>query len=134
MGLLDNIQRLHSGMDYHLARQNLLTANLSQLDTPGFRPLDLERVRGEGFGGVLHVELRRTSAGHLSGHNPTGASQVGRVVVDSTAIPGPDGNAVSVDREAVKIASNQIRYDALAGLVASSLSGLQWAANDGRTG
>jgi len=39
-----------------------------------------------------------------------------------------------VDREAAKIAANQVRYDALASLVSGELSGLSWAANDGRAG
>ena len=47
---------------------------------------------------------------------------------------GFDGNAVSVDREAVKIAANQLRYDTLAVLASQELDGLGWAANDGRAG
>jgi flagellar basal body rod protein FlgB len=39
---------------------------------------------------------------------------------------------VSVDREAVKIAANQLRYDTLAVLASQTLNGLAWAANDGR--
>jgi flagellar basal body rod protein FlgB len=41
---------------------------------------------------------------------------------------------VNVDREAVKIASNQLRYDAMAQLTQSALANLLWAANDGRGG
>jgi hypothetical protein len=34
----------------------------------------------------------------------------------------------------VKISSNQMRYDMLAQLASSELSGLEWAANDGKAG
>lgn len=129
MGLLDHIQGLHAGMDYHLARHNVLTANLTQVDTPGYRPLDLARVSP--FQGQLRVELARTASGHLAGRAPA-APATARLIPDPTAPAGADGNAVSVDREAVKIASNQLRYDALATLVSASLSGLAWAASDGR--
>jgi flagellar basal body rod protein FlgB len=52
----------------------------------------------------------------------------------SASASGADGNKVSLDREAVKIATNQLRYDTLASLVQNELSGLAWAANDGKGG
>jgi flagellar basal body rod protein FlgB len=57
-------------------------------------------------------------------------------VVEDASVQGTssDGNAVSLDREAVKIAANQMRYDAIASLTQNELSGLVWAANDGRGG
>jgi flagellar basal body rod protein FlgB len=45
---------------------------------------------------------------------------------------GADGNSVSLDREAVKIASNNIRYDAVSSMVAGRLESLLWAARDAR--
>ncbi len=55
------------------------------------------------------------------------------MVEDASAqAAGSDGNAVSLDREAVKIATNQLRYDTVASLTQNELSGLVWAANDGR--
>jgi flagellar basal body rod protein FlgB len=52
--------------------------------------------------------------------------------IDPNAPVGPDGNSVSLDREAVKIASNTLRYDALSGMIRGKLNGLQWAAQGGR--
>ena len=37
-----------------------------------------------------------------------------------------------LDREAVKIASNQMRYDMIAQLASSQLAGLSWAVSDGK--
>jgi flagellar basal-body rod protein FlgB len=131
MRILATVERLNAGLDYHLARHNLLTANLAHVDTPGFRPLDLQRTGG--FEGALHVALQTTEPGHIGG---SGQSSEGfRVVKDpSVSASGTDGNSVSLDREAVKIATNQLRYDTLASLVQNELSGLAWAANDGKTG
>lgn len=128
MDLLKGVGRLHAALDYHLARHNVLAANLSHLDTPNFRPQDLQRA-GE-FKGAMRVALEATAPGHLGGASSAG--EVGRLVEDRHATVGQDGNAVSVDREAVKIASNQVRYDALAQLTSGELSGLVWAVNDGR--
>ncbi|HEX7664935.1 MAG TPA: flagellar basal body rod protein FlgB [Polyangiaceae bacterium] len=127
MALLDGIDRLHQALDYHLQRQNLLVANLSHVDTPGYKPLDLER--GASFHGQLQQALATTEAGHMGGAE---SGSHFKVVEDPGASPGLDGNGVSVDREAVKIAANHVRYEALAGLVQGSLSSLEWAANDGK--
>ena len=133
MGLLDAVDRLHAGLDYHLARHNLLTSNLAHLDTPNYRPLDLERGQSS-FEGAMHVALTATDPGHLGGAaSPTGGeAHPWKTIVDPTATPGADGNAVSIDREAAKVAANQVRYSALASLVSGELSGLAWAASDGR--
>jgi flagellar basal-body rod protein FlgB len=135
MGLLDSVEALQAGLDYTAARHNLLTANLAHADTPGYKPLDLER--GQTFAGALHAALATTEAGHIgsASASPGGApgGESWKVVEDASAqATGNDGNAVSLDREAVKIASNQLRYDALASLVQNELAGLEWAANDGK--
>jgi flagellar basal-body rod protein FlgB len=130
MGILDTAERIHQGLDYHLQRHNLLTSNLAHIDTPGYRPLDL--ARGPSFAAELDSAMAVTDPGHLTG--PGGTSERFEVVQDNTAPAGFDGNAVSVDREAVKIAANQLRYDTLAVLASQELDGLGWAANDGRAG
>jgi flagellar basal-body rod protein FlgB len=130
MSLLDGVSELRAGLDYHLARQNLLTANLAHVDTPGFQPLDLVRTDTQ-FGAVMHAELSRTEPGHL-GAAATGSAASYHVQADPDVAASMDGNGVSIDREAVKIAANNIRYDTLSTLVTSELSGLEWAANDGR--
>jgi flagellar basal-body rod protein FlgB len=128
MPFVDSVDRLKQALDYHLERHNLLTANLAHVDTPGYRPLDLER-RTE-FRGVLHAAIVATDPRHIG----ASADKPWRVEVDPNCPPGEDGNAVSIDREAVKIATNNLRYEAIGTLVADQLSNLEWAANDGRGG
>jgi flagellar basal-body rod protein FlgB len=129
MKLLDSVERLRAGLDYHFARHNLLTSNLAHVDTPGYKPKDLERRPA--FEGALTTALRATDPHHFG----VAASDPGfRVIDDRGATPGLDGNAVSIDREAAKIAANGIRYDAISTLVAGQLSSILWAANDGRSG
>jgi flagellar basal-body rod protein FlgB len=131
MRIFDSIEQLRGGLDYHLARHNLLVANLGQADTPGFKPMDLERTSPASFEGVLHTAIQATQPGHISAPHTATTGETWRVVQDPGAA-GNDGNSVSLDREAVKIASNQLRYDTLASLVQNQLSGLAWAANDGK--
>ena len=127
MALFDGVDRIRVSLDYHLARQNVLTANLAHVDTPGFRPLDLER---RSFKDALDAALEGDQSGHIHTHK----RDAYRVVVDPSASPGLDGNGVSLDREAVKSAANQLRYDAVASLARGELSSLMWAATDARNG
>ena len=126
--LLDGVERLRTGLDYHLQRHNVLVSNLAQAETPGYRPVDLTR---NDFDEKMSVALQASDPSHLS----AGTTDQGfRIVEDTEAKAGADGNAVDIDREAVKISTNQMRYDMLAQLASSELSGLEWAANDGRSG
>ena len=129
MALIDGVEKLKTGLDYHLQRHNLLASNLAHLDTPGYTPVDLQRGK---FEGALHVALDTTHGAHLQGTTHT--EQGFKVVSDPKAGGGADGNAVDLDQQTVKIASNQLRYDMIAQLASSELSGLEWAANDGRSG
>lgn len=129
MKIFGNVQGLVEGLDYHMARHNLLAANLANVDTPGFRARDLERTQS--FGGALDVELASTSEGHLHGstHGPGT-----KITVDRTTPADADGNAVSLDREAVKISTNHMRYETIGTLTTAELSRIAWAAADGRGG
>ncbi|AKU94676.1 Flagellar basal-body rod protein FlgB [Labilithrix luteola] len=130
MSLLDSVERLRTGLDYHLARHNVLVSNLAQADTPEYRPLDLARTE---FQGAMNVALTATNSGHIGA--PAGSSTAHfDVIKDPTAKAGADGNAVDIDREAVKISTNQMRYDMVAQLASSELATLEWAAADGRGG
>ncbi|HMR73584.1 MAG TPA: flagellar basal body rod protein FlgB [Polyangiaceae bacterium] len=124
-----SIGPLNSAMGYHLERHNVLSSNLAHVDTPGYRPKDLSRV--EGFDSVLGVALRRTSERHMVGGDAAGPT-VGRVFDDSTAGAGNDGNYVSIDREASKVAANHLRYDVISTIVQAELRQLRFAAGDGR--
>jgi flagellar basal-body rod protein FlgB len=128
MSLFGSVEQIRAGLDYHLARQNLLTANLAHVDTPGFHPQDLERHAP--FEGALQVALQATDPGHFGA--PAQPDQGFRVIEDKGASPGLDGNGVSLDREAAKLAANNIRYETLATLAGGQLSDLLWAAKDGQ--
>lgn len=125
MRIFDTIQRLHDSLDYHAARHNVLTANLAHIDTPGYRPLELERT----FHNTLQAEMK--APGHIAVGSARGS---GRVIEDPSMAEGGDGNRVNLDREAVKVAANNIRYDVVSTLVSGALSSLSWAASDGRNG
>ncbi len=131
--LFAGIDRLNGTLDYHLERQNVLVSNIAHVDTPGYVPKDLARIDSmvADFQGQFNVAMTRTAGNHLDDPTSPGLFQ-GRTFEDPAASPGNDGNYVSLDREAAKVASNQVRYEVISQLVAGELDGLRFAANDGK--
>jgi len=62
-----SVDPLRAALDYHLDRQNVLASNVAHVDTPGYRPNDLERVDQTGFTAALGLAMTRTNENHLVG-------------------------------------------------------------------
>jgi len=113
-------------LDYHQSRHAILVSNVAHAETPGYVPRDLRREPT--FSSSLGVALQRTAEGHMS------LSEIdipeGMVTAERDGA-GLDGNGVSLDREAAKLAANQSRYDVVATLLSAEMRMLAFAANDG---
>jgi flagellar basal-body rod protein FlgB len=117
------IDALEHAMTFHRERHAVLAGNIANLDTPGYRPLDLARPTEA-----------TTSAPAVTdpSHIPVAeSSQVTRTFDDGGAFQGPDGNAVQLERELAKIDANRARYSAASELVSRRLAMLRYAAGDG---
>ena len=130
-GVFSSVDPLRAALDYHLDRQNVLASNVAHVDTPGYKPHDLERIDQSGFTAVLGTALHRTNERHMIG-GALEAMPNGRVFEDLSAGVGNDGNYVSIDREAAKLAANQLRYDTVSAIVSAELRQLSFAASDGK--
>jgi flagellar basal-body rod protein FlgB len=127
MKILTHVDRLETGLDYHLARHNVLASNLANVDTPQYKARDLERV--ESFDAALATAMAKTDARHLGAG---GSAATTRVTVDESTPADADGNSVSLDREVVKISSNHLRYETVSTLASAELASIAWAVQDGR--
>ena len=121
------MQALKTRMHYHQSRQKVLAENVSNADSPGFRPSDLKPPAiGQVQGGVA---LARTSAGHIG---PSGQ----RNGFDGTKAPRfevtPNGNAVNLEDEMLKVAQNQSDYQLAASLYSKGLGLMKIAIGKGR--
>jgi flagellar basal-body rod protein FlgB len=104
----DDIDRLEQAMTFHRERHAVLAGNVANVDTPGYQPLDLERIDPLAAGPL------RT-----------------RAFADPDGSVGPDGNAVSLERELAKIDANRVRYGVSSELVSRRFAILRYAASDG---
>jgi flagellar basal-body rod protein FlgB len=97
IGLLDLAERRLAWVDQ---RQSVLAQNIANANTPGYQPHDL-RPFAETLAGATGVTLARTQPYHLSG---TTGGQSPTETVDRQNARSPDGNAVSLDDQLVKLA------------------------------
>jgi flagellar basal-body rod protein FlgB len=126
--LFSSVNFYHQSLDYHLERHNVVASNVAHVDTPGYRPVDLERV--ESFDAMLRVSMRKTDQAHMMAAG--GEPIAGRVFEDIAAGAGNDLNYVSLDREAAKLAANQLRFDTVSAITRATLKQLSYAANDAK--
>ena len=120
---LSTIDTLQSALTYHRERHTVLAGNVANLDTPGYRPVDLQRRTADDPGAVAI-----THQGHLAA---PATSDFVSSFDDGGALQGSDGNAVTLEREMSKIDANRARYATSAELVSRRLAVLRYAAGDG---
>ena len=116
---------LKTRMGWHQERQRLLSENVANADTPKFRPRDLTQPQFGKEPTIAGVQLNRTSVSHITASASSGSSfgtaQAGGYDVR------PSGNAVNLEDEMLKVASNQMDYQAATILYSRSLGLLKTA-------
>lgn len=119
-GPLAGIDRLAQHLRFHGRRQQIIAANLANIDTPGYRSREL--VFEETLVQTLDADGARSQA----------MSHDDQLVVADDETPDQDGNTVSLERQLAKMTSNNLRYRGLAEVLSRKLGMLKYAASDGQ--
>jgi flagellar basal-body rod protein FlgB len=106
---------LSHALDLTSQRQSLVSQNVANIDTPGYKTRDIDFRR----------ELQRALADEPL---PEAAPVVREV---SGLIERPDGNNVSLDRESLLMAQNQLAFQVDVQLLRAEFNRLQQAINGG---
>ena len=111
---------LRSRMQWHQERQRLLSENVANSDTPNYRPRDLAPLQFNRLTPTLtSIGLNRTEVGHIASSEATpGQFQTSRFGGYEVR---PAGNAVNLEDEMIKVAANQMDYQAATTLYTRSL-------------
>jgi flagellar basal-body rod protein FlgB len=124
------LSALRTKMQWHQERQRVLAENVSNANTPNFRPTDLVEPKFDSKGtdmggGMSSLGMMRTSASHLSvtGAGPSFRGDGGR----SGFLTKPAGNAVNLEDQMLKVSANQMDYAAATSLYTRSLGLLKTA-------
>ena len=105
---------IQGALDLRFRRQEMLSSNLANLDTPNYQPKDLE------FEGALrtirnnqndHVAIQKTDNQHRGTGNALYNGD-DAVVERPDILNSVDGNGVDLDREMARFADNSMRYSA----------------------
>jgi flagellar basal-body rod protein FlgB len=124
---------LRTRMQWHQERQKVLAENVSNADTPKFQPRDLKpldfgREPQAGTGGAT-LKLATTDPSHLAGSAGTSSFATNP---NTKYDVRPAGNAVNLEDEMMKVAQNQMDYQAAISLYSRSM-GLIRTALSGKT-
>jgi flagellar basal-body rod protein FlgB len=104
-----NLQRY---MDLLSARQKLVTSNIANADTPGYKTKDID------------FQFEFTSL--VNGQQP-------QTIQPETTVVNPDGNNVDIDRETRMLAENAMRFNVASTLVRFQLKQVRAAIEEGKS-
>ena len=122
---------LRTRMQWHQERQRVLAENVANADTPNFRPHDLTQPKFDRPAqGAAHVALARTDASHITGSTGGSGSRFESGEQSGTEIR-PAGNAVSLEEEMIKVAANQMDFQAATAVYTRSLGLIKMAIGRG---
>ena len=113
---------LRTKMHWHQERQRLLAENVANADTPRFAPRDLVPLNFDQTRAPLgSLTLARTNPGHV-GESAGGGSSRFHLNRKSDFESRPSGNAVGLEDEMLKVASNAMDYQAATALYTRGLT------------
>ena len=102
-------------LDATAERHEALAANIANIETPGYKRVDLSKSFSEAF------------AAHVRAGEATGIPQASIEEDPNATTQRKDGNNVQIDKELMAMSSNSLQYDTLTEFVSSSLKQLQMA-------
>jgi flagellar basal-body rod protein FlgB len=110
------LAKLERFLDVSVFRHSLISSNLANIDTPGYRTVDVD------FNGELH---RATGDLEYAVFQPMARSVQG-------LLERPDGNNVSLERETLLLARTQLGFNAGVQLMRAEFRRLSLAINEGK--
>jgi flagellar basal-body rod protein FlgB len=127
------LSALRTKMQWHQERQRVLSENVSNSDTPNFKPRDLIEPKfdstGAGAGSMGSMAMMRTSAAHIAPSG--GGGQSFAQDRKGSFQTRPAGNAVNLEDQMLKVSANQMDYAAVTSLYSKSLHLLKTAIGKG---
>ncbi len=127
------LSALRTKMQWHQERQRVLAENISNSDTPNFKPSDLVEPKfdsngSSAAGSMGALAMMRTTGSHIAA---SGGAQTFNSDGKSGFETRPAGNAVNLEDEMLKVSANQMDYAAVTSLYSKSLHLLKTAIGKG---
>jgi flagellar basal-body rod protein FlgB len=113
------LQSLRLAMDDAALRQQAISSNIANVNTPGYQRMDVSSSFQQAFSDALN----RLSNGESVSDMPDQS-------IETAAVQGParpDGNTVQIEQEMVGMAQNSARYEFAGQLLAQNFHGIKYA-------
>lgn len=131
------LRKLISGQtEYLQARHAVLSGNLANADTPGYKPQDIKapdfaKLIDRATNKRMPIDLSRTNDSHIQG------SALRQIDADAKKVGGyeisPTGNAVVIEEQAQKLQETRLQYELTTGIYAKIKGMRQIALGNGGT-
>ncbi len=131
-GLIDpTMQALSQNLNLRLQNQNVISANIANADTPGFKAkaMSFENAMRDALDISDNLKLEVTDGAHIGSHGPE--SVQGDVYNDPNGVESLDGNTVDRASEMAKMKENQILYNASIETLRKKLGMLEYGITEG---
>jgi flagellar basal-body rod protein FlgB len=131
-GLFDNtISALNQNLNLRLENQNVISSNVANADTPGFKSkaVSFEHAMRDAMNTQEGIKLEATDPDHFGSRGPEGV--VADVYEDPNGIESLDGNTVDRANEMAKMKENEILYNASIEALRKKLGMLEYGISEG---
>ena len=126
-----SIGALNTSMNLRLINQNVVTSNIANADTPGYKAktMEFEGALRDALGVGGRLAPTDTNSKHIV-HRSTDSVDA-EIYDDPNGVESLDGNTVDRASEMSKMAENQILFDASAEMLKRKLGMLKYAVSEG---
>ena len=128
---------LRQRMSWLNERQNILSQNVANADTPRFTARDIKQIEFDdilqGSGGLLMPKLDNlstTNSRHIGIKNSSGSGDYSSFDTPDVEA-SPNGNTVSLEEQMIKIADTQAQFQAATNLYSKAMSMMRTAISRG---
>ena len=130
-GFDPTIGALNTVMNLRLMNQNVISSNIANADTPGYKAkaMEFEGALRDALGTGDNLSAQGSHPSHIQ-HRATDPVNP-EIFEDPNGVESLDGNTVDRSVEMAKMAENQLLYDSAAEMLKRKLGMLKYAVSEG---
>jgi flagellar basal-body rod protein FlgB len=130
-GFDPTIGALNTSLNLRLLNQNVISGNIANADTPGYKAktMEFEGALRDALGTGEGIKQEATSPGHMA-NGPTDPIHP-EIYDDPNGVESLDGNTVDRANEMARMTENQLLYETSAALLKHKLGMIKYGITEG---
>ena len=125
------LQALTTALNFREMRQELISSNVANANTPGFKAkkLDFEEALARALDVDGQMKMNATDGRHYNVGGGGFNNLEPEIYDDPNGVVSENGNTVDVEAEMAQMAENKLMYDALVQLINKKMGIMKYAIN-----